>query len=322
MKIKHRSRRGTGRRTKTHFFVFFLFLFFLAYLISVFSKKEKEKFVFEENPGTVWVEQQEFWGKRRIELEEYLVGMVARTIPLEFESETLKAQAVILRSHCLSMVEKVDGKKIIREEKVRGYYFSKEKRKSVWKEQEEAFVKKVEEAVKNTKGKVLLYQNEIIAPPFFLSGNGKTRDMRDYPSFEEKLGYMKSVECDRDMESEDYSHYLEISEQEFTKKLEKKMKTRGKKIGKVTLFRDSSNYIKTVEIGDVQINGEEFRKIFSLPSSCFQIEKINHMIQFKTMGKGHGFGFSQFQANELAKEGKSMEEILSYFFQDILLEKI
>lgn len=322
MEIKKLRKRETGRKTRAALWRFFLFLFFLAYLISFWGQKEKEKFILKENPGQIWVEQKKIWGTSRIELEEYLVGMLARTIPAEFEPETLKAQAVILRSHCLFLVEKEGGKKIIKEDKIREYYFNEEQRKKVWKEQEEALSKKVREAVNRTKGKVILYQGEITAPPFFLSGNGKTRDIKDYPAFGDEYGYMRSVACEREIESEDYSAYLEIPEEEFLKKLENKLQKRGKHAGKITLFRDSSNYVKTVEIGEMQISGEEFREMFQLPSSCFQIEKMNHIIQFKTMGKGHGFGFSQFQANELAKEGKTMEEILEYFFQEIRLEKI
>ena len=322
MELRHQRKRETEKSTKGHLFVFFLFLFFLAYGISILGNKETERFIYEENPGQIWVERQEIWGKRRIELEEYLVGMVAGTIPFEFEMETLKAQAVILRSHCVSMVEKIDGRKIVKEEDVQNYYLSEKERSLLWKDEEETYSKKIKEAVTSTKGKVLLFQDQMIAPPFFLSGNGKTRDMRDYPAFGEKLGYIKSVECPKDIESENYNYYSEITEQEFIKILEKKLKKRNQKVGKITLFRDSSNYIKTVEIGESQINGEEFRGLFSLPSSCFQIEKINHMIQFKTVGRGHGFGFSQFQANEFAKEGMKMEEILAYFFEDISLEKI
>ena len=33
------------------------------------------------------------------------------------------------------------------------------------------------------------------------------------------------------------------------------------------------------------------------------------------MGKGHGLGMSQWTANEMAKEGKTFEEILQNFFE-------
>ena len=40
------------------------------------------------------------------------------------------------------------------------------------------------------------------------------------------------------------------------------------------------------------------------------------------MGKGHGLGFSQYQADCLAKEGGKMEDLLNYFFQGIKVERM
>ena len=39
-------------------------------------------------------------------------------------------------------------------------------------------------------------------------------------------------------------------------------------------------------------------------------------------GYGHGAGMSQNGANTMAKEGKGYEEILKFFYQGIVLEKL
>lgn len=41
------------------------------------------------------------------------------------------------------------------------------------------------------------------------------------------------------------------------------------------------------------------------------------VLRFETRGKGHGLGLCQYGANELAKEGKSMEEILKHYYTGI-----
>lgn len=320
--VKLKRKKENGRKEKGMPFIILLFFLLFPYVVSLWSEGEIQTWSMEEKPGVIWVEKKEFWGKIRIEMEEYLVGMVAGTIPYDYEEETLKAQAIILRSHCLSMVENKEGRKIIREDKISQYYRSYEECGKLWKEETEKRWKKIEEAVEATTGKIILYQDEIIAPPFFLSGNGKTREIRDYPRDQEEYGYLKSVSCDKDMDSLDYSSYLEIEEEDFIKKLEKFLQKKEGNMGKITLYRDSSGYVKVVEIGKRQINGEDFRQLFELNSSCFSIEKINEKIQFKTQGKGHGFGFSQFQANEMAKEEIMMEVILDYFFEEIQIEKI
>lgn len=299
-----------------------LFFLFFPYGASLWKEGEVQTFTMEEKPGIIWVEKRKPWGKTRVEMEEYLIGMVAGSIPYNYEEETLKAQAIILRSHCLSMVEKEGGRKIVREENIEEYYMSYEQCEKLWKEEAKKRWEKIEKAVRETRGKIILYREEIIAPPFFLSGNGNTRDIKDYPKEQKNFAYLKTVSCKMDMEAEDYISYLEIEEKEFLKKIKKYLQNEEISRGKITIYRDSTGYVKVVEMGKKQINGEDFRQLFSLNSSCFFLEKINEKIQFKTQGKGHGFGFSQFQANEMAKEGRGAEEILAYFFQEIQIKKM
>ena len=50
--------------------------------------------------------------------------------------------------------------------------------------------------------------------------------------------------------------------------------------------------------------------------------KNDDVINIKTKGYGHGVGMSQYGANEYAKSGKSYEEILKHYYQNINIEKI
>ena len=54
-----------------------------------------------------------------------------------------------------------------------------------------------------------------------------------------------------------------------------------------------------------------------LPSAFFKIEKKNGNYIISGGGYGHGIGMSQNGANEMAKTGKSYQEILSAFYTDI-----
>ena len=310
------------RSSKADLLIFLLFFLIFPYLLSTFAKNEKEVLKKEESYGKIWIEEKYFWGTRQTEMEEYLTGMVAGTIPASFEKEALKAQAVILRSYCVFLAENKDGRKVVEGEKIRDYYFSKKDWMHGTKKEEEKYYERVEQAVKETEGKILLYQNEVIAPPFFYSGNGRTREISDYPGVGGQYAYLQSVVCEQDMEAEYYSNYKEIDGKRFEEKIKKYFGKKDLSPGKIILYRDRSDYVKVVEIDNRQMGGEEFRDLFSLESSCFGIEKVNEKILFQTKGRGHGFGFSQFQANELAKQGMTAEEILQYFFKEIFLEKI
>ena len=114
-----------------------------------------------------------------------------------------------------------------------------------------------------------------------------------------------------------------IEEHNISKKEIKKVT--GKKIGKVQkliLYKDTKGYVKEVEVNGKRIKGEVFRQTFGLASSCFSLQKIDSVIEIQTKGIGHGFGFSQWEANSLAKEGKTYEDLLQYFYKNISIEKI
>ena len=50
-------------------------------------------------------------------------------------------------------------------------------------------------------------------------------------------------------------------------------------------------------------------------------QKYDGKLRITTRGIGHGLGLSQYTANQMAKEGKSMEEILAHFFEGTELKE-
>lgn len=272
--------------------------------------------------GQVWVMQKRIWGNYKMAMEEYLVGMMAATIPGEYEVETLKAQAILLRSFCMSQMVKEDGKKVIHDDTLKDFYLNEKQRNEIWKDNAEEYEKKVSQAVKETKGIFIVCGEDVINPPFFRMSNGVTRDVTEYVLSESKYPYMKSVVCKNDVMSEDYIQYVETTDKMFEKEIKKVL---GKKVGKIQkliLYKDENGYVKEVEVNGKKIKGEVFRQVFGLASSSFSLQKIDSVIEIQTKGIGHGFGFSQWEANALAKEGKKYEELLQYFFENISLEKI
>ena len=85
--------------------------------------------------------------------------------------------------------------------------------------------------------------------------------------------------------------------------------------------RDSAGYVNEMRIGQTTCTGDQFRDALSLPSSAFSFSEENGKIKITTTGKGHGLGMSQWTANEMAKEGKNYEEILSFFFEGTELNR-
>ena len=77
-----------------------------------------------------------------------------------------------------------------------------------------------------------------------------------------------------------------------------------------------------IERNGVWVSGEKFRVEFGLPSANFTWEQDKGKYCFTVKGIGHGFGFDQYYANELAKNGDDFQEILHYFDDEITFERI
>lgn len=322
VKIKIDRRKEKRGDIKGVLLLALLFFLLFPYIISGFSDVEKQTLAWEEVPGQIWVVEKRIWGSRKMPLEEYLVGMVAATIPGEYELETLKAQAIILRSFCVNHIKKEDGKKVVYDEELKEYYFSKEEWEEVWGENAALYYEKVQNAVNDTKGIILVYKEDIVAPPFCRMSNGNTRDITEYVTQKENYEYMKTVVCNKDGLAEDFIQYTEMSQKEFEAILKSLVNIPIEKLDKITLYRDSKQYVKEIQIGEKIIEGEEFRKAFGLVSSCFSLDKINDVIEIRTKGIGHGFGFSQYEANQMAVSGRDFNYLLNYFFENITLKKI
>ena len=322
VKIRIHKRKEKRREGKGVLLPALLFFLLFPYIISGFSDVKKQTLAKAEVPGQIWVLENRVWGSQKVPLEEYLVGMVAATIPVEYEPETLKAQAVILRSYCINHMKKEAGEKVIYDDELQGYYFSAKECKKMWEEKANENLSKIEKAVQDTKGVVLVCDGDIVEAPFCRMSNGKSRDITEYVVRKENYKYMKSEVCEKDGLAKDFVQYMEINSEEFEKILKKLIGNSFKEMKKITLYRDGNSYVKEVQIGEKVIEGEKFREVLGLVSSCFSLDKINDVIEIQTKGIGHGFGFSQYEANEQAKNGNDYIFLLNYFFQDITMEKL
>ena len=319
--VKVRVHRRRGER-KGILLVIPLFFILFPYIISSFSEAEKQTFESKNTPGQIYVIEKQIWGGQNIPLEEYLTGMLAATIPAEYEMEALKAQAIILRSFCVKHLKKEEGRKVIYEEEVKGYYFTKQECESVWGEKKDMYLQKIQNAVKETKGMILVCNGDVVEPPFCRMSNGKTRDITEYIAHKENYEYMKTVTCFKDSLATNFIQYREIPQKEFEKILGKLVKGKMENLKKIILYKDNNDYVKEVQIGEEKIDGDKFREIFELPSSCYSLDKIDKKIEIQTKGMGHGYGFVQYEANELAKNEKDYIYLLQYFFENISFEKL
>ena len=101
--MEKRANRTVGKNRQKDFFAVLLFFFLLPYTCSSVVRAGQEKTVETIVPVSGrTVRMQSGSDVRTMTEEAFLIGALAAVIPAEYEPEALKAQAVILRSSCVS----------------------------------------------------------------------------------------------------------------------------------------------------------------------------------------------------------------------------
>lgn len=253
---------------------------------------------------------------KTIELEEYIIGVVACEMPASFELEALKAQAVASRTYVLERMQ-YNKEYDIKDSISNQCYHDKEKLKEKWKNNYEKYYLKIKQAVFQTKSEYLTYEDKIIKTFFFSTSNGKTENVEDV--FSQKLEYLRSVESPWDKKVKPYEKSVEMTKKEFLTKLNIK----GQTLESIKIMsKTDSGRIKYIKINNTTIKGTKFRTLLGIRSTDASIEINEDSVLIITRGYGHGVGMSQYGANEMAKQNKSYKEILFHYYTGVELKKI
>ena len=148
-------------------------------------------------------------------LEEYLLGVVPSEVPVSFEKEAIKAQTVAARTYALKQMENRQNESYdVKDDTSSQVYKSQDELKNLWKNKYDENINIVKEAIKETKGQYLTYDNKIIYAFFFSTSNGKTEDNKDV--FGQDLPYLKVVDSSFDeKETSNFIYTKTISLNEF-----------------------------------------------------------------------------------------------------------
>lgn len=265
----------------------------------------------------------------QVELEEYVRGVVAAEMPIEFELEALKAQAIASRTYMMEKLSQIDhglsdSKAAVTDTVSDQAYVSTDEIEKKWPEDKrEANWKKLNQAIQETKGKIVTYQHRPIFAAFFSTSNGYTENSEDY--WNEKYPYLRSVASPWDVKlSPKYEQKVAMTPQDLTRKLggPKVLPVSTRAIPINLIERSQGRRVKEVSIGGKMFSGREVREKLGLASSHFEWKWSGNILEITTFGYGHGVGMSQWGANGMAKQGKTAEEILHYYYTGVDIEKI
>lgn len=246
-----------------------------------------------------------------IELEEYVIGVVAAEMPASFNMEAIKAQAILARTYALKC--KQNNKKLTDTVSTQAY-IDINQMKEKWGSDFSKYYNKIKEAVSYTKSLCIKYKGNLIDAVYHSTSNGFTEDASFVWGY--SVPYLKTVESSWDKTA---SSYLRTT----YKELDSIYKIFGiTNIDEVKIIsRNSSGRVEKLSIGDSIYEGTDIRELLGLRSTDFDLEIVDNKLKITTRGYGHGVGMSQYGANGMAKEGYTYDKILKHYYTGITIGK-
>lgn len=263
-------------------------------------------------------------GSQKLDVEDFIGCALIKQMDIGEEEEALKAQAVIIRTYIYEKLKEIN-KEEINVEDLDLQYILYEELEKIWGDSFPDNYNKLMKIVDNTALEVITYEEKIIKPYFHSASCGYTRTGTDVLG--EEYTYLMSVQSSKDVESENYLAGIIMKKEDFVKKIRKANAdvsiSDDKPLETMQIIsRDSAGYVNSLQIGNVQMTGDEFANIFALNSPNFQVEEYEGEIRIITKGFGHGLGLSMYGSVELAKSGKSYKEILQHYYTGVYLTSL
>lgn len=255
-----------------------------------------------------------------MDVETYLMGVVAGEMKNTWPIEALKAQAILARTFTMKFVST----------KTSGYAGA-----DISTDVKEAQAynagdvnDRIRQAVNETRGVVMNADGEFPYAWFHAHAGGKTELPSKALEYSEDPPYLSAVES---RESADAPEEVKRWAAEFSlEEVEAACEAVGVKTGPVERFeigeRGESGRAVNFMVNGKQVSAPAFRLQIGaseLKSTLIDgIELSESGVRFTGSGFGHGVGMSQWGAYEMAREGRDAEEIIMHYFTGVELAEL
>ena len=263
-----------------------------------------------------------------LDLEDYLCSVISSEMNANSPMELLKAHAVISRSWAIRAMQKPNHE---------GYHVCADdhcQRYEGLRRMNERAV----QAVRETAGQVLLYNDEVCDCRYYKCCGGKSEIWRT--CWEDKdVPYIQSVECpycgrvsaktlrlvlnDYDQETKDFHDWkVTYADDELDEIVNSKHPGIGHVIALEPIHRGESGRIDSLRIvgsGRTEVIGKELNIRYALSRKClysswFEVQHENGLWTLTGHGWGHGAGLCQIGAAQMAEEGFTYDKILAHYY--------
>lgn len=307
-----------------------LLLLLLVAAVTGCGRQKPQVAKLDKEPQITVVINEQTNEKKTMGVEEYIQGVVGGEmgkLAAEGEEATAwpenayAAQAIIARSFIMAYMETNNTNEVtINHEETQAY-------------KPENITPQIKAAVEKTRGEVLMQGDKYVKTWFHSYSGGKTATAAEGLNFKEEENYTRSVTLPENEfvpeERKRWQVTIPLS------KVQAALAEKGVSVGDIqnmeVTARGPSGRITQITItgsaGTYQIHGADFRLAVGpeemlstlVDQGSFQVSNGN--LTISGTGFGHGVGLSQWDAYKMAKEGKSPEDIVMQFYQNVELVK-
>ena len=282
-------------------------------LMAVISIKEKTNHFYLSKEPQITIKNEDNT-LETLNLNDYLIGVLAAEIPASFHEEALKAQAVASRTYAIYKIEHTKNQDYnILTDITNQAYINNDAMHEKWGSDYSKYYEKIKQAVLTTENQIITFNNETIEAFYFAMSNGYTEDAQNV--FSESLPYIQSTESSWDNSSlNNFEVTITLTKQEFCQKLS---------LANCDVINITDiNRIDSLVINNKPFKGTKLRTLLNLRSTDISFEIEDDVIYLTTKGYGHGVGMSQYGANGMAKAGYNYQEILKYYYHNVEINKM
>ncbi len=259
-------------------------------------------------------------------VQEYLTSVVLCEMPITFEPEALKAQAVAARTFLWKQAQsgKHDAADVCADSACCQAWMSEQALREKFGSAYDAAWETASQAVSQTADEVLCYDGALIDATYFSCSGGSTEAA--VAVWGTDVPYLQSVLSPGEEGAARYESEVSVSLEDFRAAITGETSAAVLDgapehwLGEITYTEGGG--VDTAVIGGAAFSGVSLRQLFGLNSTKFTLTLDGSCVTFHVLGFGHRVGMSQYGADNLARNGFSYRVILQYYYQNTRIKKL
>ncbi len=257
-----------------------------------------------------------------LNVDAYLFGVLRREVSHTWPLEALKAQAIASRTYALYQSQQQRQAAAPKEFDVTATVASQVyggRQSESWR---------TSRAVRDTYGLVLTYNGQLFPAYFHACCGGQTEAPSQVWGGSDQPP-LRSLTCPWCITSPHYRWTREIMQRDLVSKLQAHQHPMERIAAISVVERTPSGRAVRLQCegpgGPVEVTAKELRDWLGpnwLKSLLFDVRMDGYKIIFEGRGWGHGVGFCQWGAAEMARQGRTAEEIVRFYYPGAVIQSL